>query len=317
MPKKKINSPHDKVFKAFLTVPQTARDFLDIYLPERFKSQCDLSTLELQSESLIEEELRTHYSDVLYSLKTVSGEGYIYCLIEHQSSPDKNMAFRLMHYAIKVMLRHLESEKGKLLPLVVPMLFYHGKTSPYPYSMNWLDHFQESAQARQLYNQPFPLIDITVVPDEEIMNHKGVALLELVQKHIRMRDIMELVDELVTLLLKSYTTEKQAKSLLEYLVQVGETESVTTLLDTLSSQVPKHEGTIMTIAEQLRRQGVERGIQQGLLQGRQEGEQRGEQRGELRGRQEVARKMLASGLNTETICELTELTESDLAKLID
>ncbi len=136
MPNKSIHSPHDKVFKAFLTVPQTARDFLDIYLPESFKSQCDLSSLELQSEPLIENELRAYYSDVLYSLKTTSGEGYIYCLVEHQSSPDKNMAFRLMHYAIKVMQRHLDSGKEKRLPLgavdvsspnLLEAIFYSGK----------------------------------------------------------------------------------------------------------------------------------------------------------------------------------------------
>ncbi len=317
MPNKTIHSAHDKVFKAFLTVPQTAREFLDIYLPQPLKSQCDLSSLQLQPESLIEEDLQTRYSDVLYSLKTTSGQGYVYCLIEHQSSPDKHMAFRLMQYAIKVMQRHLDSGKEKKkenkLPLVVPMLFYHGKRSPYPYSMDWFDCFQQAALARQLYSQPFLLIDITVIPDEEIMNHKGVALLELVQKHIRVRDMMELVDALVTLLLKGYTTEKQAKGLMEYLIQTGETESVSELLNNLSNQAPEHEGMIMTIAEQLQRQGEERGLQQGLLQG--------EQRGLLRGRQEtqqqIIQKMLESGLDTATICELTGLTESELAKLIN
>ncbi len=302
MTNKNITAPHDKVFKAFLAVPQTARDFLDIYLPESFKSQCDLSTLALQPESLLDDDLKARYSDILYSLQTMSGKGYVYCLIEHQSSPDENMAFRLMHYAIKVMQRHLDS-KEKSLPLVVPMLFYHGKTSPYPYSMDWFDNFQDPTQARQLYNQPFQLIDLTVIPDEEIMNHKSVALLELVQKHIRVRDIMELIKPLVTLLLKRYTTEKQVKSLMKYLIQVGESKSVATLLDRLADQVPEYEGTIMTIAEQLRRQGEQRGMEQGLQQGLQQG------------RQEVARKMIASGLDAKMICEMTGLTKSELNKL--
>ncbi len=295
MTNKNINSPHDKIFKTFLTTPQTARDFLDIYLPERFKSQCDLSTLTLQSESFLDEHLQAYYSDVLYSLQTSSGKGYVYALIEHQSSPDKNMAFRLMYYAIKVMKHHLDSGK-KQLPLVVPLLFYHGKVSPYPYSMNWFDCFQKSDFAKQLYTQPFPLIDVTVIPDKEIMKHKRIALLELVQKHIHIRDIMELVKPLVTLLLNGYTTEKQLKSLMTYLIQQGETKSVTTLLDTLANQVPEHEGTIMTIAEQLR----------------QEGHQKGRQEGERQGRQKVAQKMLASGLSLEVICEMTGLTESEL-----
>jgi predicted transposase/invertase (TIGR01784 family) len=61
----------------------------------------------------------------MWSLKTASGEGYIYVVIEHQSSPDAQMAFSLMRYAIAAMQRHLDAGH-KRLPLVVPMLFYHG-----------------------------------------------------------------------------------------------------------------------------------------------------------------------------------------------
>lgn len=60
--------------------------------------------------------------------------------------------------------------------------FYHGETSPYPYSLNWLDEFDDPQLARQLYTEAFPLVDITIVPDDEIMQHRRIALLELIQK---------------------------------------------------------------------------------------------------------------------------------------
>ncbi|NYY75460.1 hypothetical protein DMI60_22940 [Escherichia coli] len=50
--------------------------------------------------------LRAYYSDVLWSVETSEGDGYIYCVIEHQSSAEKNMAFRLMRYATAAMQRH-------------------------------------------------------------------------------------------------------------------------------------------------------------------------------------------------------------------
>jgi predicted transposase/invertase (TIGR01784 family) len=63
----------------------------------------------------------------------------VYVVIEHQSSPDNHMAFRLMRYAIAAMQRHLDAGH-KTLPLVVPMLFYHGATSPYPFpSTGWMN----------------------------------------------------------------------------------------------------------------------------------------------------------------------------------
>jgi predicted transposase/invertase (TIGR01784 family) len=138
MTKMTTSTPHDAVFKQFLYHPDTARDFLDIYLPSTLRELCDLQTLKLESGSFIEDSLRASYSDVLWSLKTNEGDGYIYVVIEHQSSPDAHMAFRLMRYAMAAMQRHLDAGH-KTLPLVIPMLFYHGALSPYPFhSAGWM-----------------------------------------------------------------------------------------------------------------------------------------------------------------------------------
>ncbi len=121
-------------------IPDTARDFLQLYLPETLLKVCDLRTLHLESGHFVEDDLRPFYADILYSLKTTAGDGYIYALIEHQSTPDRHMAFRLMRYAIAAMQRHLDAGHDQL-PLVIPVLFYHGLASPYPYSLRWLDEF--------------------------------------------------------------------------------------------------------------------------------------------------------------------------------
>src|SRR2546430_995733 len=77
--------------------------------------------------------------------------------------------------------------------MVVPLLLYHGIESPYPYSLCCLDCFADPNLARQLYASAFPLIDVTVMPDDEIIQHRRMALLELIQKHIRQRDLMGFV----------------------------------------------------------------------------------------------------------------------------
>ncbi len=119
------STPHDAVFKTFLHHPETARDFLDIHLPAELRMLCDLNSLQLESESFIEADLRSRYSDVLWSLHTRNGDGYVYVVIEHQSSAEPHMAFRLLRYALAAMQRHLDAGH-KELPLVIPMLFYHG-----------------------------------------------------------------------------------------------------------------------------------------------------------------------------------------------
>ncbi|MCV5657395.1 Rpn family recombination-promoting nuclease/putative transposase, partial [Escherichia coli] len=49
MKKRMTSTPHDAVFKRFLRHPETATDFLTLYLPEAILQRCDFSTLRLQS----------------------------------------------------------------------------------------------------------------------------------------------------------------------------------------------------------------------------------------------------------------------------
>ncbi|WP_145496204.1 Rpn family recombination-promoting nuclease/putative transposase [Yersinia bercovieri] len=291
---KTTSTPHDALFKQFMTRQETARDFLDIHLPPALRKICDLRTLRLEPGSFIENSLRAYYSDVLYSLKTQRQDGYIYALIEHQSSPDKHMAFRLMRYAIAAMQRHLDNGNDKL-PLVIPILFYHGMVTPYPYPMSWLQGFSEPTLAGELYGGNFPLIDVTVIPDDEIMTHKGIALLELLQKHIRQRDLSELSGKLVRLLSNSYTTKDQLISVIHYILQNGETTEPQRFILDLAHHLPQHEEELMTIAQKLK----------------QEGEAKGEKNATLK----IARTMLANGLDRVTVMKMTGLSDQEVAQI--
>lgn len=287
MTKMTTSTPHDAVFKQFLYHPDTARDFLDIYLPSTLRELCDLQTLKLESGSFIEDSLRASYSDVLWSLKTNEGDGYIYVVIEHQSSPDAHMAFRLMRYAMAAMQRHLDAGH-KTLPLVIPMLFYHGALSPYPFSLCWLDEFDDPIVARQLYSATFPLVDITVIPDDEIMQHRRIALLELMQKHIRKRDLMGLVEQLVSLLATRYANDSQLKTLFNYMMQFGNTPHIDKFIREVAQRVPQQKESLMTIAEVL--------------------QQEAKQQEALR----IAQMMLANGISHEIILKITGLSAKDL-----
>lgn len=305
-------TPHDAIFKTFLNHPATARDFLRLHLPASLQKLCDLNTLQLESGSFIEDDLRAYYSDVLWSLKTREGDGYIYTIIEHKSTADTHMAFRLMRYAIAVMHRHLATGHKKL-PLVIPMLFYHGTASPYPYSLCWLDEFDDPKAARQLYTAAFPLIDITVVPDDEIMQHRRMALLELIQKHIRKRDLMGLVEKLAILIIKGHANDSQLKALFNYLMQVGDTAHFTEFLHEVAERLPQHKEKLMTIAERLRQEGHLNGLQEGHMKGLQEGLQTGLQQGKREEALRIASTLQADGIDPLTIFRITGLTAEDLA----
>ena len=306
---KKKNStptPHDATFRQFLSQPDIARDFMELHLPAELRAICDLSTLKLESGSFVEDDLRQYFSDILYSLKTSNGDGYIHVLVEHQSTPDRHMAFRLMRYAVAAMHRHLEAGH-KQLPLVIPVLFYTGKRSPYPYSTRWLDEFEDPSLAEKLYGSAFPLVDVTVIPDEEIMGHRSMAALTLLQKHIHQRDIATLTDRLATLLIADYLSSPQVTALIHYLLQAGESADSEAFVRELAQRVPQHGDALMTIAQQLEQKGIEKGIQLG--------EQRGIEKGRNEGKLEVARTMLQNGIDRNTVMKMTGLSEDELSQI--
>ncbi|MBA4824055.1 Rpn family recombination-promoting nuclease/putative transposase [Pantoea ananatis] len=316
--KKNTPTPHDATFRQFLTQPEVARDFMEIHLPAELRDICDLSTLKLESGSFVEDDLRQYFSDVLYSLKTTAGEGYVHVLIEHQSSPDKHMAFRLVRYAVAAMQRHLGAGHKKL-PLVIPVLFYTGKRSPYPYSTRWLDEFDDPELAGRLYSQAFPLVDVTVIPDDEIAGHRSMAALTLLQKHIHQRDLAELTDRLAPILLAGWLSSSQMISLVHYIVQAGESADAEAFVRELAQRVPQHGDALMTIAQQLEQKGIEKGIEKGRAEGLKLGEQRGIEKGRTEGEREttlkIARTMLQNGLDRNTVMKMTGLTEDDLAQI--
>ncbi|HFM2930605.1 TPA: Rpn family recombination-promoting nuclease/putative transposase [Escherichia coli] len=295
-------TPHDAVFKQFLMHAETARDFLDIHLPAELHELCDLDTLHLESGSFIEESLKGHSTDVLYSVQMQGSTGYLHVVIEHQSKPDKKMTFRMMRYAIAAMHRHLEADHDKL-PLVVPILFYQGEATPYPLSMCWFDMFYSPELARRVYNNPFPLVDITITPDDEIMQHRRIAILELLQKHIRQRDLMLLLEQLVTLIDEGYTSGSQLVAMQNYMLQRGHTEQADLFYGVLRDRETGGE-SMMTLAQWFEERGRQEVRQEVIQEVRQEV------------RQEFALRFLSKGMSREDVAEMANLPLAEVDKLI-
>ena len=183
------------------------------------------------------------------------------------------------------------------------MLFYTGKRSPYPFSTRWLDEFDDPDLAEKLYGSAFPLVDVTVIPDNEIVGHRSMAALTLLQKHIHQRDLAELVEQLASILLAGYLSSPQVITRVHYRVHAGETADAEAFVRELALRVPQHGDALITIAQQLEQKGIEKGIQLG------------EERGIEKGKIEVARNMLKNGIDHNSVKKMTGLTENDLAQI--
>lgn len=194
----------------------------------------------------------------------------------------------------------LRLEQGnKQLPVVIPLLFYHGTKSPYPYTTHWLDCFSDRKLAESVYAQAFPLVDLTVIEDEEILSHRKVALMEIVQKHIRTRDMLELAVEIASLLENWQFSKEQCNTLIQYLLLAGNTADGDVFIRKLAEHAPSYREDFMTIAEQLEARG----------------EARGYQLGQKDASTKIAQQLLANGAERNLIKIATGLSDEELDTL--
>jgi predicted transposase/invertase (TIGR01784 family) len=151
------------------------------------------------------------------------------------------------------------------------------------------------------------------------MKHRRMALLELMLKHAQTRDLAELTEHLVTLLIAGYTTDEQLVTLMNWMLQTGDTARPEAFLQELARRSPQHEEILMTIAQRLEQKGLEKGLEKGIEKGIQLGEQRGLEKGRSEGEREatlkIARTMLQNGIDRNTVMAMTGLTEEDLQRI--
>ncbi len=137
------------------------------------------------------------------------------------------------------------------------------------------------------------------MPDDEIVQHRRVALLELIQKHIRQRDLMGLIDQLAVLLVTGCANDSQITALLNYILLTGDEESFKEFISELTSRMPQHRERIMTIAERIHNDG--------WLLGMEKGKEEGEQR--------LLRLLLQNGADPEWIQRYTGLSAEQMQTL--
>ena len=122
----KEKPPHDEFFTYVFSDPLNVRDFLKANIPADVLSLLDLNTLRISKESFVDEELKSHQSDILIetALTSFAEPVCIYILLEHKSSPDRWTLLQLLTYMVKIW----KKKRGKRLPVIIPVIFYHGRS---------------------------------------------------------------------------------------------------------------------------------------------------------------------------------------------
>ena len=310
-----VDKPYDLLFKHTMGSDVALQDFIRNHLPKHIYERIDPASIKPTKHSFVPPELKELHSDLVCSCTIDGQEALLYLIVEHQSTESWLMPLRIIKYKVAAIEDFLQGKpEGTPWPIVVCACFYHGKTSPYPYSANVYDYFANPSLAQELGSfDRFHLIDLTVIEPEVMQQHGSLALLEQILKYSRDRDFFNLLKELLetykdTLLsLESplgsdywhavYLVAQRILTTLGY----GEAAAADLFSKRLNLSKSKEE--IMTITQAIRQEGRQEGMQEGMQEGRQAE------------KLVIARNLLRKNMDVCFITETTGLDKTTITKL--
>jgi predicted transposase/invertase (TIGR01784 family) len=281
---------------------QVAREFLTTWLPGELCQLIDFEQLEIQPRSHINDVRQESEVDVLFKTTIDGHEAYLYLLLEHQSTPDVLMPFRLLKYLCNIIDQHLKTHGNNKIPLIYPAVIYHGKRK-YPFSTNLAELVDAPKELVERYFlKPFQLIDLGQIDDETLKQHAWSGVMEFALKHIFARDVLPWLKDIAEIMhnLHKDGGRDYIAIVLQYLLERGELSDREAFFNLINTQISPEVGDkIMTLAEQLKQEG------------RQEGRQEGKQESKL----EIAKRMLDAGSDPVFVTKVTGLSLAQIKTL--
>jgi predicted transposase YdaD len=270
-------APHDSLFKRIFSRRENAIAELRSLLPTELLAKLDLDKLAVEDRSFIDPELVGRHTDQLYSVPIAGRPGFVYVLFEHKSRAERWTALWLLAYMVRIWEAFLEEHpRAAEMPPIVPLVLHHGETrwraATAMHELFAPELMAAPALAALTPSFRFLLDDIAGVSDEELRARQMSTFARLGLWALRDGRSERLLRTLVAFLdcfedlLRTEVGRLDAQAVLQYIYIVQGEATYETLVDAIPSQRVRE--TAMTIAEQLRQEGLQEGLQEGELRGR-------------------------------------------------
>jgi predicted transposase/invertase (TIGR01784 family) len=260
------HNPHDKFFKEAFSRHDMAVGFFQDYLPVELANRLDWETLRLDSGKFTNEVLRGSESDLLFTVQIDQHPALLYCLFEHQSSPDPWMPLRLLRYILGIWEQYRKQNPvATMLPAILPLVLYQGGDAwTTDTSLSSLIDIPEDVEA---YQPDFRhlLVDLNQIPTDALQGSTSLRTILFALKNSRNRKQHE-SHILISLLAEILEIDPALiRSVMLYLYSVDNETDITEYIKQAEVQnQPKLQEAFMTIADKLRKEGMQQGMHQAL-----------------------------------------------------
>ena len=302
-----INKKHDKLFKEMLSNKKEVVNFLKLHL------NMDLSENEIEK---YEKEFRTSVfgsieADIVYKIKDKD----YFILIEHQSTIDDKMAYRIQNYKQAIIDSAIDTKRLKdktyKIPKVLAIVLYTGKRK---WKKQELKDIEEKLEGFTEPNEEYKLIDVNDFSkkdllEDNLITSKAMLIESSKGKEELYQNIEDVIDNQENLDGDKEENNQQLETLIKYELTGTENENI---IKKFIEKIKNGKGdeTDMTNASRI----INREMRAREKAAKNEGMLLGISQGISKGIAMMAKK-LKDKMSIEEICQLTGLSEQQIENL--
>ena len=293
------NSEHDKLFKKLLENKEQTAKFLDMILGSG--KDITAKNLELYNKEFITDKFEKNETDIVYKVTNLN----VYIIIEHQSTADRTMPYRVRKYKTALMdsaINKKEMKKANYkLPRIIAIVLYTGKQK---WQNKKLEDMQELLEWYKEDYDEFILVDVNSFKKEELL--EGNLIITKVMLLEREENLEDVIKDLEIIMDREKIKQDiQYKELLKVFIEytfINEKyKAIRKYIETIINKIFDEEGDDETMSH--------------VTQLFDEAFDKAEKRGGTKKQKEIAKAMKADKVRYEIISKFTGLKLEEIEAL--
>ena len=305
---KNKDKKHDKLVKTILKNPEEMAKIINEFLEPSVEVKGE--NLVKYTNSYITQKYKSKEADIVYKLKNEE----VFFLVEHQSTIDKKMPYRILNYCVDIMQEWVKSKKMKRqtkYPIVVPIIIYTG-IEKWKIPKNFKDV--------QISNQVFGdfkidlyynLIEINKLSKKYLIDQQSLFGYGMVIEKSKNKAELQENLELIVKNAKSKEKLMEISNIIEYLFfDMIEESAKEMLIEKINLKIRKEEKDMSSLYERLLAETCEM-----IREGKNEGIEEGKKIMREIMKEEATQSLLKNNVDEEIILKSMKITKKELEEI--
>ena len=299
---------HDKLVKTILKKPEEMAKIINEFLEPSVEVKSE--NLVKYTNSYITQKYKSKEADIVYKLKNEE----VFFLVEHQSTIDKKMPYRILNYCVDIMQEWVKNKKLKRqtkYPIVVPIIIYTGIEK-------WKipKNFKDVQISNQIFGDfkidlYYNLIEINKISKKYLIDQQSLFGYGMVIEKSKNKAELQENLELIVKNAKSKENLMEISNIMEYLFyDMIEESAKEMLIEKINLKIRKEEKDMSSLYERLLAETCEM-----IKEGKNEGIEEGKKIMREIMKKEATQALLKNNVDEEIILKSMKITKKELEEI--